>query len=84
VKLKRCLSTHALIACGLALRTSTRCSSPGSSTFAISPGSQGSAALLLVTADGATFVTDGRYRDQSADQLVTPAWSRHRDRPDSG
>jgi Xaa-Pro aminopeptidase len=32
-------------------------------------GFTGSAALLLVTADGATFVTDGRYRDQSADQL---------------
>ncbi|MEO6469958.1 MAG: Xaa-Pro peptidase family protein [Acidimicrobiia bacterium] len=32
-------------------------------------GFTGSAAMLLVTADGATFVTDGRYRDQSADQL---------------
>ncbi|MFZ4517714.1 MAG: M24 family metallopeptidase [Microthrixaceae bacterium] len=33
-------------------------------------GFTGSAALLLVTADGAVFVTDGRYRDQSADQLA--------------
>ena len=33
-------------------------------------GFTGSAAMLLVTADGATFVTDGRYRDQSADQLA--------------
>ncbi len=32
-------------------------------------GFTGSAALLLVTRDGATFVTDGRYRDQAADQL---------------
>ncbi len=33
-------------------------------------GFTGSAAMLLVTAEGATFVTDGRYRDQSADQLA--------------
>ena len=33
-------------------------------------GFTGSAAMLLVRADGATFVTDGRYRDQSADQLA--------------
>src|SRR6478672_9459859 len=33
-------------------------------------GFTGSAATLLVRADGATFVTDGRYRDQSADQLA--------------
>ena len=33
-------------------------------------GFTGSAAMLLVLADGATFVTDGRYRDQSADQLA--------------
>ena len=33
-------------------------------------GFTGSAGLLLVTADAATFVTDGRYRDQSADQLA--------------
>ena len=33
-------------------------------------GFTGSAAMLLVTRDGATFVTDGRYRDQSADQLT--------------
>ena len=33
-------------------------------------GFTGSAAMLLVAADGATFVTDGRYRDQSADQLA--------------
>ena len=26
--------------------------------------------MLLVRTDGATFVTDGRYRDQSADQLA--------------
>jgi Xaa-Pro aminopeptidase len=32
-------------------------------------GFTGSAAMLLVTAAGATFVTDGRYRDQSAEQL---------------
>ncbi|MEP6625544.1 MAG: aminopeptidase P family protein, partial [Acidimicrobiia bacterium] len=32
-------------------------------------GFTGSAAMLLVTRAGATFVTDGRYRDQSADQL---------------
>ncbi len=32
-------------------------------------GFTGSAAMLLVTRDRATFVTDGRYRDQSADQL---------------
>ncbi len=32
-------------------------------------GFTGSAAMLLVRPDGATFVTDGRYRDQSADQL---------------
>ena len=33
-------------------------------------GFTGSAALLLVTPDDAVFVTDGRYRDQSADQLA--------------
>jgi Xaa-Pro aminopeptidase len=33
-------------------------------------GFTGSAATLLVRTDGATFVTDGRYRDQSADQLA--------------
>lgn len=33
-------------------------------------GFTGSAAMLLVTPDGATFVTDGRYRDQAADQLA--------------
>lgn len=33
-------------------------------------GFTGSAAMLLVTSAGATFVTDGRYRDQSADQLA--------------
>ncbi len=33
-------------------------------------GFTGSAAMLLVRANGATFVTDGRYRDQSADQLA--------------
>ncbi len=33
-------------------------------------GFTGSAALLLVTADALTFVTDGRYRDQSTDQLA--------------
>jgi Xaa-Pro aminopeptidase len=33
-------------------------------------GFTGSAALLLVTPDGLTFVTDGRYRDQSADELA--------------
>ncbi len=33
-------------------------------------GFTGSAAMLLVTADDATFVTDGRYRDQAADQLA--------------
>jgi Xaa-Pro aminopeptidase len=32
-------------------------------------GFTGSAALLLVTPDGLTFVTDGRYRDQSAAEL---------------
>jgi Xaa-Pro aminopeptidase len=32
-------------------------------------GFTGSAALLLVDGDGLTFVTDGRYRDQAADQL---------------
>jgi Xaa-Pro aminopeptidase len=32
-------------------------------------GFTGSAALLLVGPDGLVFVTDGRYRDQSADQL---------------
>ncbi len=32
-------------------------------------GFTGSAAMLLVTRDGATFVTDGRYRDQATDQL---------------
>lgn len=32
-------------------------------------GFTGSAALLLVRPEGTTFVTDGRYRDQSADQL---------------
>ncbi len=34
-------------------------------------GFTGSAAMLLVTREGATFVTDGRYRDQSADQLAS-------------
>ena len=33
-------------------------------------GFTGSAALLLVTPDDAVFVTDGRYQDQSADQLA--------------
>ena len=33
-------------------------------------GFTGSAAMVLVRPDGATFVTDGRYRDQSADQLA--------------
>ncbi len=33
-------------------------------------GFTGSAALLLVASDHAVFVTDGRYRDQSADQLA--------------
>lgn len=33
-------------------------------------GFTGSAALLLVTPDGLTFVTDGRYAEQSADQLA--------------
>jgi Xaa-Pro aminopeptidase len=33
-------------------------------------GFSGSAALLLVTPDGLTFVTDGRYRDQSAAELA--------------
>jgi len=33
-------------------------------------GFTGSAALLLVTPDAVTFVTDGRYRDQSAQELV--------------
>ena len=33
-------------------------------------GFTGSAALLLVTGDRLVFVTDGRYRDQSADQLA--------------
>lgn len=33
-------------------------------------GFTGSAGLLLVTADGLVFVTDGRYRDQSAAQLT--------------
>lgn len=32
-------------------------------------GFTGSAAMLLVMVDGACFVTDGRYRDQSRDQL---------------
>src|SRR5918998_4989509 len=32
-------------------------------------GFTGSAALLLVTPDELLFVTDGRYRDQAADQL---------------
>jgi Xaa-Pro aminopeptidase len=32
-------------------------------------GFTGSAALLLVTAEDTVFVTDGRYRDQSADEL---------------
>jgi len=32
-------------------------------------GFTGSAATLLVRADGATFVTDGRYREQAGDQL---------------
>ncbi len=32
-------------------------------------GFTGSAGWLLVTTDGATFVTDGRYRDQAAEQL---------------
>ena len=36
-------------------------------------GFTGSAAMLLVTPTGATFVTDGRYRDQSTDQL-SAAW----------
>jgi Xaa-Pro aminopeptidase len=33
-------------------------------------GFTGSAAMVLVTPDAATFVTDGRYREQSADQLA--------------
>jgi Xaa-Pro aminopeptidase len=33
-------------------------------------GFTGSAALLLVTSDGLTFVTDGRYGQQAADQLA--------------
>lgn len=33
-------------------------------------GFTGSAAMLLVGRDGARFVTDGRYRDQSANQLA--------------
>jgi len=33
-------------------------------------GFTGSAALLLVTGDDVLFVTDGRYRDQSAEQLA--------------
>src|SRR5215470_9834709 len=33
-------------------------------------GFTGSAALLLVTPDALTFVTDGRYRDQSTDELA--------------
>ena len=32
-------------------------------------GFTGSAAMLLVTPERATFVTDGRYRDQAHDQL---------------
>jgi len=32
-------------------------------------GFTGSAAMLLVRRDGATFVTDGRYQEQTADQL---------------
>ena len=34
-------------------------------------GFTGSAGLLLVLPDGALFVTDGRYRDQSAEQLAS-------------
>ena len=34
-------------------------------------GFTGSAGLLLVDAEGALFVTDGRYRDQAADQLAS-------------
>ena len=34
-------------------------------------GFTGSAALLLVLPDGVVFVTDGRYRDQSHEQLTT-------------
>ena len=33
-------------------------------------GFSGSAALLLVAPDGLVFVTDGRYRDQAADELA--------------
>lgn len=33
-------------------------------------GFTGSAAMLLVRPDGALFVTDGRYRDQAADELA--------------
>jgi Xaa-Pro aminopeptidase len=33
-------------------------------------GFTGSAGLLLVTADGLVFVSDGRYRDQAAEQLA--------------
>jgi Xaa-Pro aminopeptidase len=33
-------------------------------------GFTGSAAMLLVTPDGQLFVTDGRYRDQAAEQLA--------------
>ena len=48
-------------------------------------GFTGSAGSLLVSADDALFVTDGRYRTQSAEQLAARRRRRRdRDRPDDG
>ena len=45
-------------------------------------GFTGSAGLLLVTPDDVVLVTDGRYRDQSAEQLAAAGVdAAHRDRP---
>ena len=58
-------------ACGAASTRpgSTRCSSPAARTSGTSPGSPGRPAMLLVGPTSAVLVTDGRYAEQSREQL---------------